>query len=105
MTDRRRSSRERRRGRRAPLVAAVRQRVGGDVQLALTQNLSETGLQLRRVRGRAYLPRTPMTVSFQLPDGGELVSVRGQVVFERTDGPFQATGLSFEELSPLDYAR
>jgi hypothetical protein len=105
MMDRRRSSRERRGGERAPLVAAVRQRVGGDVQLALTQNVSETGVRLKRVRGRALLPRTPMTVSFELPDGGGVLSVRGAVVFERAEGAYQATGVRFEDLSPLDYAR
>jgi hypothetical protein len=105
MTERRRAPGERRAAGRAPLVAAVRQRVDGDVQLALSQNLGPTGIALRRVPGRAYLPRTPVSMAFALPDGGDLVHVRGAVVFERADGAYQTTGVRFEDLSPLDRAR
>jgi hypothetical protein len=105
MTERRQSPTERRLGRRAPFVAAVHQRVGARSELALAQNLGETGIQLKRVAGRAYLPRTRVALAFELPDGGGLVTVRGQVVFERAEGAYQATGVQFEALSAHDRAR
>ena len=106
MQDRRRTPVERRRGRRAPFVAAVKHKVGSDVQLALAQNLGPTGIELKRPAGRAYLPRTPVTLAFELPDGGEVVRVQGAIVFERAAGPgYQTTGVRFLALSPLDHAR
>ena len=105
MFDRRSSPRDRRRAARAPLVTAVRQRIGGDLQLALAQDVGATGMCLKRVPGRAYLPSTPVSMAFELPDGGDLVRVRGAVVFERAEGSYQMTGVRFEDLSPLDHAR
>jgi len=61
MQERRRAAVERRRGRRAPFVAAVKHKVGSDVQLALAQNLGPTGIELKRPAGPAYLPRTPVS--------------------------------------------
>jgi hypothetical protein len=106
MQERRRAPVERRRGRRAPFVAAVKHEVGAEVQLALAQNLGPTGIELKRPAGRAYLPRTPVTLAFELPDGGDVVRVQGAVVFERAAGPgYQTTGVRFLALSPLDHAR
>lgn len=106
MQDRRRTGAERRRGRRAPFVAAVKHKVGGDVQLALAQNLGPTGIELKRPAGRAYMPRTPVTLAFELPDGGEVVRVQGAIVFERAaSGGYQTTGVRFLSMTPLDHAR
>ncbi|MDB4969394.1 MAG: hypothetical protein JWN44_5083 [Myxococcales bacterium] len=105
MHDRRRAPVERRLGERAPFVAAVRQHVGAEVQLALSQNLGPTGIELKRPPGRSYLPRTPVTLAFELPDGGDLVRVQGAVVFERAAGSYQTTGIRFLSLTPLDHAR
>src|SRR5262245_39998001 len=105
MFDRRSSPRDRRRAARAPLVAAVRQRIGSHVQLALAQDVGPTGIKLKRVPDRAYLPSTPVSMAFELPDGGGLVRVRGAVVFERAEGAYQSTHVRFDDLSPLDYAR
>ena len=106
MHDRRRTPVERRTGRRAPFVAAVRHDVAGQTELALAQNLGPTGIELKRPAGRAYLPRTPVSLAFELPDGGDLVQVQGAIVFERaaSDG-FQTSGVRFLALSPLDHAR
>ena len=46
-----------------------------------------------------------MTLKFELPDGGELIHVRGQVVFERAEGSWQTTGIQFESISLADRAR
>jgi hypothetical protein len=105
LAERRMSPGERRRGRRAPFVASVKQSVGRDTQLALAQDLGELGMQLRRLPGPAYLPRTPLTLTFELPDGGELIQVRGQVAFERAEGNWQTTGVRFEAISLADRAR
>ncbi len=105
MQDRRRAYVERRRGPRAPFVAAVRHKVGEEVQLALAQNLGPTGIELKRPPGRAYLPRTPVSLAFELPDGGDVVRVQGAIVFERAAGGYQTTGVRFLALSPLDHAR
>jgi hypothetical protein len=105
MLERRSESPDRRRETRAPLVAAVRQRVGAEVQLSLAQDVATTGIRLKRVPGPALPPSTQVAMSFELPDGGDLVRVRGAVVFERAEGSYQMTGVRFEDLSPLDYAR
>lgn len=108
--DRRHTREDRRRGRRAPFVAAVRQRVGAEIHLALAQNLGETGMELRRIADGGGLlslapGRGPMTLAFELPDGGELVRVQGAVVFERACGRFQSVGVRFEAISREDRAR
>jgi hypothetical protein len=105
MMDRRRSSCDRRRDERVSLVTAVKQRIGGEVQLALAQDVGTRGIALRRVGGGALPPRTPVAMTFELPDGGAPVRVRGAVVSERADGTWQRTGVRFDDLSPLDLAR
>jgi hypothetical protein len=105
MQDRRRASVERRWGRRAPFVASVRQHDGEAVELALAQNLGPTGIELKRPAGRSYLPRTTVSLAFELPDGGDLVCIEGAVVFERAAGGYQTTGVRFLQMSPLDHAR
>ena len=105
MVDRRRSAPERRRDVRAPLVASVKQHVDGELALALAQDVGAHGIRLKRVSGRAFSPRTRVSMVFELPDGGDLVRVRGAVVFERAEGAYRSTGVRFEDLSPLDHAR
>jgi hypothetical protein len=103
MTDRRRPAGERRRHRRAPFVAAVRERIGDRTQLALAQNLGEQGMELRRPA--AISDPVPLELDFELPDGGGLIRVRGTVTFERSDGQYQHAGVRFGALSAGDRAR
>ena len=103
MVDRRRPVGERRRSRRAPFVASVRERFGGRTQLALAQNLGEQGMELRRP-GEATDP-VPLELDFELPDGGGLIRVRGTVTFERSDGRYHHAGVRFGALSSADRAR
>jgi hypothetical protein len=105
MTERRCAVSERRSVSRMSFVASVRQCVGDETQLALAQNLGERGMELRRRPGHAYLPRTPMLLAFELPDGGELVRVRASVTYERFDGSWQQTGVRFESISLSDRQR
>ena len=105
MVDRRKSQSDRRLERRAPFIASVRHENGIETQLSLAQDLGLAGMQLRRVGGRAYLPRTPIVLTFELPDGGDLLRVRGAVTFERADGRYHTTGVRFEGLTAHDRAR
>jgi hypothetical protein len=105
MWDRRKAPIERRGGRRAPFVAAVRHEHSAAVELALAQNLGPSGMELKRPAGATLTPCTPVSLAFELPDGGELVRVRGAVVFEREAGPYQTSGVRFEALSSVDHER
>jgi hypothetical protein len=105
MLERRTAPLERRLARRIPFVAAVKHKVGRDVQLALSLDLGPDGLRLKRPAGVTYLPRTPVSLTFALPDGGELVRARGVMVFERAQGGYAQCGVRFTELSPLDHER
>jgi hypothetical protein len=107
MVERRRlpSVGDRRRARRVPFVASVLKQVGDETTLALAQDLGESGIQLRRVAGPRYLPRTALLLSFELPDGGELIRVRGAVVFERAEGAWHSVGVVFETISHVDRQR
>jgi hypothetical protein len=115
MLERRRAPLERRDGRRAPFVAAVRCTPGGPRplrpdeapadELALAQNLGPAGIELKLRPGPACTPRTPLALAFALPDGGELVRARGTVVFERSAGDYQTCGVRFTQLSESDHAR
>ncbi len=103
MTERRRTPSERRAGRRAPFVAAVRQEMGAEVMLAQARNLGETGMELRCVP--PAFGSGALSLAFELPDGGELVEVSGAVVFERCEGRYFATGVKFENISHQDRQR
>jgi hypothetical protein len=46
-----------------------------------------------------------VSLSFALPDGGDLVRVQGAIVFERAANGYQTTGVRFLAMSPLDHAR
>jgi hypothetical protein len=105
MNERRRTPAERRKSRRVSFVASVLKRVGRELSLALAQDLGESGMQLKRVSGQSYSPQTAMHLQFELPDGGALIRVRGEVVFERAEGSWQTTGIRFENLSIGDRAR
>jgi len=108
MMERRRSPEERRRGRRAPFVASVRQRCGGQVQLALAQNLGEHGMELKRLPASLPLPShgvAPLELVFELPDGGPLVRARANIVFDRMGGAYRTTGVRFAAISSKDRER
>jgi hypothetical protein len=103
--DRRLAVSDRRDEPRAPFVAAVLQRIGSAVQLALAQNLSEHGIELRRAPGQSYLPSTPVSLTFELPDGCGVLKVRGIVVWGRADGGYQTAGVRFSDVAAADEAR
>src|SRR5262245_27389142 len=111
--ERRRSRTERRHSQRFPFVVAVRQQVIGDamlavghgVHLAQSSDLGMGGMRIWRRcdRTEPALPmHTPLQLIFELPDGGELLELRGEVVFDEVyshSETFRATGVRFSELS------
>jgi hypothetical protein len=103
MGDRRRLTVERRRSVRAPFIASVRERAGERTRLALAQNLSKHGMELRRPD--AVTEPVPLELDFELPDGGGMIRVRGTITFERSDGKYHHAGVRFASLSPADRAR
>jgi hypothetical protein len=62
-------------------------------------------MRLRCLPRGAPAPAAPLHLSFELPDGGELLTVGGAVVFERADGAYRQTGVRFLSLSARDRAR
>jgi hypothetical protein len=105
MHERRRAPSDRRRRRRAPFVASVREQVGPKVMLGLAQNLGEDGIGVRRPLGRTFSPDTRITLAFELPDGGKMLRLRGELVWERAEGGYNVDGLRFADLSPVDRER
>ena len=55
---------------------------------------------LRCAPGERLRPRTEIDLSFELPDGGELVRVTGVVMFSREFGAYQTSGIRFEGVAP-----
>jgi hypothetical protein len=94
---------DRRTAPRVPFVAAVRHDDPGPMQLAIAEDLGPTGMRLRRVDAE----RGPCRLAFDLSDGGALVEVDGEIVF---DGPagvrdHQRVGVRFLRVSSDDAAR
>ena len=85
-------------------------------ELALSVDLSLTGMRLRRVASKAAEPiiveDQSVTASgpvihleFELPDGGDTLRIAGRLLFERVDGSFRAAGVRFLELGIDDELR
>lgn len=101
--DRRQSSSDRRRAARIPFIAAVKQRTTGTpgrAQLGLSLNIGLGGIAVRWAPGESLRPRSLIDLSFELPDGGELVTLTGIVMFSRQYGSFQHSGIRFESITP-----
>ena len=106
--DRRRSARERRFARRAPFVAAVRRaarEVEARDELALSVDLSTSGMRLRRPGGEPLYGL--VRVEFEIPDGrGPLVATGWLLSDEHDPGQdLRATGIRFVDLDELDAER
>jgi len=112
---------DRRGSGRLPFIAAVRQEAGtlpggGEppafaLHLSQARNLGLCGMQVRRRAHAAEgdLPaRTRLRLCFQLPDGGQLLRLHAEVVFDRQeerDAPYRLTGLRFADLPEETAAR
>lgn len=96
---------DRRNTGRYPFVAAVRHEAQTfGVGLWQAANLGLWGMKVVRVSGAgesALAERTAMQVAFELPDGGSLVELLAEVVFDRPrDDRYRVMGLRFSSLPP-----
>ena len=86
-------------------MASVRQRYGPQDSLALAHNLGEHGIGLSRRADSPISPADPIELTFELPDGGELLRLRGRVVFESPEGGYHRLGVRFFGVSERARAR
>jgi hypothetical protein len=111
--ERRRSRSERRAWQRLPVRVAVRQQVKGNqaVLLAQSSDLGLGGMRLWR-RSSEKEPElsahTEVELAFELPGSSDLLTVRGEVIFDEAQGEggvLRATGVRFCGLSEPEQTR
>lgn len=111
--ERRRSRSERRAWQRLPVRVAVRQQVKGNQAVLLAQS-SDLGLGGMRLWRRSsekepeLVAHTEVELAFELPGSSDLLTVRGEVIFDEAQGEggvLRATGVRFCELSEHEQAR
>jgi hypothetical protein len=93
--ERRQSERDRRENWRIPVVCAVRNTVEGRLYLGQAEDIGPGGITLRRPRDVPVVPRTPITMTFDLPGTRATIDVDGMVVTDRRSGSFRRTGIRF----------
>jgi len=103
-TDRRRAQRERREDERVPAVFAVKKALGKNVQLCQAEDITPSGMTMKRPRGTFIIPRTEIDLAFALPGSNEEISARGVVVHDVVVGSFRRTGVRFIAVRP-DHAQ
>lgn len=77
------------------MVCAVRNTVGGRLSLGQAEDIGPGGITLRRPRDLPVLPRTPISVTFDLPGTRTTLDLDGLVVTDRRTGFFRRTGVRF----------
>ena len=103
-TDRRRAQKERREDERVPAVFAVKKAIGKNVQLCQAEDITPSGMTMKRPRGTFIIPRTEIDLAFALPGSNEEISARGVVVHDVVAGSFRRTGVRFIAVRP-DHAQ
>ena len=93
--ERRRTERDRREGWRVSVVCAVCNTVEGQLHLGQSEDIGPGGITLRRPRDVPMPPRTPVTLTFELPGTQTMIDVDGLVVSDRRAGGFRRTGVRF----------
>lgn len=102
IVDRRKAMRDRRGADRISAVFAVKSVVGRRVQLGQSEDVGPGGMTLRRPRGLVLRTGTPMSLTFELPEGDaarEVVAL-GVVVSDTGTGSFRRTGVRFTHIHP-----
>lgn len=79
---------------------AVKKLVGPNVQLCQAEDITESGMSMKRPRGTFIVPRTEIDLSFALPGSAEEISARGVVVHDVVVGGFRRTGIRFIAVRP-----
>lgn len=103
--ERRRSERDRRESWRIPVVCAVRNTIDGRPYLGQAEDIGPGGITLRRPRDLPVLPRTPITITLDLPGTRATLDLDGLVVTDRRTGFFRRTGIRFVRPSAEQVAR
>ena len=98
--DRRRTAADRRQAERVPAVFAVKKSLGRNVQLCQAEDITPSGMTMKRPRGSFIVPRTEIDLSFALPGSAEEISARGVVVHDVVVGSFRRTGVRFIAVQP-----
>jgi hypothetical protein len=99
-SDRRRTARDRREDERVPAVFAVKKAIGRSVQLCQAEDITPSGMTMKRPRGTFIVPRTEIDLEFALPGSTEEISARGMVVHDVVAGSFRRTGVRFIAVRP-----
>jgi len=100
IADRRRIAADRRQAERVPAVFAVKKAIGRKVQLCQAEDITPSGMTMKRPRGMFIVPRTEIDLSFALPGSQEEISARGVVVHDVVVGSFRRTGIRFIAVRP-----
>jgi hypothetical protein len=97
--DRRRSQRERRNAGRVAAVFAVKSVARGRLQLGQAEDLSPSGMTVRRPKDLPLSPGTGLVLTFALPGSGTMLRLSALVVSDCLSGSFRRTGLRFVALA------
>src|SRR5436189_6356150 len=98
--DRRRVPEDRRQAERVPAVFAVKKSTGRNIQLCQAEDITPSGMTMKRPRGTFIIPRTEVDLAFSLPGTTEEISARGVVVHDVVVGTFRRTGVRFIAVRP-----
>ena len=83
---------------------AVKKSIGRNIQLCQAEDITPSGMTMKRPRGTFIIPRTEVDLSFSLPGTTEEISARGVVVHDVVAGTFRRTGVRFIAVRP-EHAR
>ena len=83
-----------------PAVFAVKKAIGKNVQLCQAEDITPSGMTMKRPRGTFIIPRTEVDLAFALPGSQEEISARGVVVNDVVVGSFRRTGVRFIAVRP-----
>lgn len=83
-----------------PAVFAVKKLVGPHMQLCQAEDITPSGMTMKRPRGTFIIPRTEVDLSFALPGSQEEILARGVVVNDVVVGSFRRTGVRFIAVQP-----
>jgi c-di-GMP-binding flagellar brake protein YcgR len=97
--DRRRSQKERRAAARVAAVFAIKSVARGRLQLGQAEDLSPTGMTVRRPKDLALSPGTGLVLTFALPGNGTMLRLSALVISDRLSGSFRRTGVRFVALA------
>ena len=83
-----------------PAVFAVKKAIGPNVQLCQAEDITPSGMTMKRPRGTFIVPRTEVDLAFALPGSQEEISARGVVVNDVVVGSFRRTGRALHRGPP-----